>query len=302
MKKLAARVYSTYAKSRLKQEEATDGDLVRFLGELANLGNKIQVDPILQTGNERIRKTKEQLTECYINFATAVLKMDNWDAPSPLEEQALEDGDKIVRAFIHYRRSKEPCSERVYLNVKRPYRVFVFEAVLGPLYRYKFEGLVSAKLAGPVGDDRADNIVVYTRDKTSSDRVVDALWTYQRKGFTYCFGGETPLVTSKVRGLIGVSTGREPPLDRMQLTSSGRIITRYAGAQSFGSTRADMIAQAMVYVEKNPAGFFARNKTKFKEKVAELFRRAGINPDSPAEQAYQPSRLTEGPLLANGQF
>jgi hypothetical protein len=293
MKKLAAQAYSTYCKSLLKQEKATKQDLVDFLGQLAKLETTLKAVPTLQSKTDRVRFQMGEMTEYYRLYARAVGRPLARQPLNTSDELALEDGADILKAFIHYRHGlgKQACSERVYLNVKRFYRVSVFKHVLGPLYcgSEEFDGLVSAKLKGPMDDDRADNIVVYTKDKASSDRVVKAVKDFQAEGYKYCFGAETPRTTSKVPDLIGVSTGTEPPRERIELTSSGRFFTRSTSAQSFGSTRAKMIAQAMVYVDKHPAGLFASDKTKFKETVAKLFRKAGINPDNPAEQNYNPS-------------
>src|SRR5262245_38136018 len=71
MKKLADQVYSTYNKSLLTQEKATDNDKIQFLRDLAKLETRIRVPPKVQG---KFDCEPGELMQCYLSFASAVWK------------------------------------------------------------------------------------------------------------------------------------------------------------------------------------------------------------------------------------
>ncbi len=87
----------------------------------------------------------------------------------------------------------------------------------------------------------------------------------------------------------GVGTAMEPP--DFTLVSTGGSFYRRNRGQSFGAYRAELIFIALERTRLKVNGQSEQQRrTAFKNRVEKYFRRAGINPDRPAEQE-EPEQL-----------
>jgi hypothetical protein len=144
--------------------------------------------------------------------------------------------------------------------------------VLKLLHNERRIGLVWAKIAGPLAS-RLDTIVVYLMSPAEQTLVISELQAAIRAGrlATGDFVKGTPAMTKEV--LPGIGTGSEPVADKMDLNL--QFSSPGFGTQSFGTLRADLLAQALLA---------ARMLEEFYLKVETLFWQNGIRMDNPAIQ------------------
>ncbi|RDU96874.1 GNAT family N-acetyltransferase [Trinickia dinghuensis] len=120
--------------------------------------------------------------------------------------------------------------ERIYINAMPEHAADVMTFLVRNVMddHQAYPDVDSAKVSSPlVAHARVDNIVVYTKDSESAERVLNALSEYQQAHPDH-FGIEVPAMTQGV--LPGISVGAEPPPEK--------------GNVSFGQLRSDAIWKA----------------------------------------------------------
>lgn len=155
---------------------------------------------------------------------------------------------------------------RVYLNVKNNKAVKVMTYVVFDII-LKIEGVRSAKIG--IGNF-SDTIVIYTKNRLVSNKVVFQLQKYQLSHGVGSFRDELPAMTK--RHMPGVSSGAQPP----DIHFEQRLALPKSVYQSFGGFRSDLIYQALKDSTEN-YDFF--------ELIVKYFRDAGIDANDPSIQS-----------------
>lgn len=178
-------------------------------------------------------------------------------------------------AFYFFGTQPSAAWDRVYVHATLPGRLRVMRflvPVLKMLHHERRISIVWAKVTGPLLD-RLDTIVIYLGSKDEQQTVVRELQAAMVAGqlARADFAPGVPAMTKPVAP--GISTGSEPAADRLdlglQFSSPG------LGRQSFGTLRADLLAQALEG---------ARMEEEFRLKVETLFWQNGIRMDDPSVQ------------------
>jgi tetratricopeptide (TPR) repeat protein len=174
--------------------------------------------------------------------------------------------------FIHFNRASfdnrrgsadlATLKERVYLNVSADHAPEVMHFVVREIIENpnEFPKVPVAKITMHGIGERSEGIVIYTQDQASVDEVHQKIRQYQSENPTY-FMTSTPPMTEPV--LPGVSIGSQP-------------IRSLHRNKSFGEVRSAAIEEALREAVRNN-----ETQEQFKQRVLELFRQHGIDPDNP---------------------
>src|SRR5262245_30539255 len=95
--KLAKLVYTTYARTLIKNQKARPEDIVCYLGELANLENQLSSAPVQQTSGEWKDFRMGEMADVYLGYGEAVLKVQVNTPLLPEEQVAFELGAGVAR-------------------------------------------------------------------------------------------------------------------------------------------------------------------------------------------------------------
>ncbi len=258
------RIYDMYNEPDSSAASSSDTNYLTALkGQLVELERQIGQPPEVQIGS---------------NFT-------DWlpGAMANAREKALKD------RFFHYRRIKNsPTIHRIYVNALLGVRGEVFREILVGLWNVK--GLNNAKVASHA--DRVDTIVIYLQTQEATEKALTSICKFHKTN-EHHFGSALPKLVSPAsvdgRVMRGVGTAMEPP--DFTLVSTGGSFYRRNRGQSFGAYRAELIFIALERTRLKVNGQSEQQRrTAFKNRVEKYFRRAGINPDRPAEQE-EPEQL-----------
>lgn len=198
-------------------------------------------------------------------------------------DMANADISELGNTFFHYRKRKSETVYRIYINAQLATRGQLFREIVVELW--KVDGLNNAKVS--TVDGRADSIVIYMETEESIQKALGSICAYH-KVHPNLFGGALPklVVPAEVDGyqMRGVGRAMEPP--GFMLISTGGAFYRRKKGQSFGSYRAQLIFMALERTRQKVEGQSEEDrKAAFKRRADKYFRRAGIDPDRPADQA-----------------
>jgi hypothetical protein len=190
----------------------------------------------------------------------------------------FQDADRLTDAgtdFYFFGELIGTPNDRIYIHPAdgKATKVMAFLVpVLKLLHNERRIGLVWAKITGPL-TNRLDTIVVYLQSPAEQTLVISEIQAAIRTGRLAAgdFVQGTPAMTKEV--LPGIATGSEPMAHKMDLNL--QFSSPGFGTQSFGTLRADLLAQALIA---------ARMLAEFYLKVETLFWQNGIRMDNPAVQ------------------
>ncbi|MBN9669709.1 T3SS effector HopA1 family protein [Roseibium aggregatum] len=222
-----------------------------------------------------------------------------------------------VGAFVHVVKQNRPeCKERVYLHLKERYRAGAFATIVKKVW--DFPGVTSAKVAAP-GAVKTDTVLIYCDNARTRDAVIKVVKKYQNK-YPHYFGSELPKLVAPAG--TGIGFGAEPPQFKPIRPNSNRFEAA-EGRQSFGKFRANLIFIALertLFPEEMAAPDTSRmgidlrtfdqanrrhgmqldiagmqrqqmnavrnmgQQLEFEQRVEEIFRLAGLDPEHPELQ------------------
>lgn len=202
----------------------------------------------------------------------------------------------VRRAFLHFRKSKDPCAHRIYIHTKPEHRGEVMWTALSAFKIWEVEGLSNAKVAGPDDSGRTDSILFYLKTPKARDEALDRLRPYNQRA-RHHFLGSLPKLTEPAKDMVGVGTADEPP--SLQVVKSGDSYYGKAVAQSFGFYRASLIFMALDRTKfARPGQGDAERCAAFKRRAAKYLQAGGIDPDRPALQGKPAAMLSWDALEA----
>jgi HopA1 effector protein family len=270
-------IYGKYNDSLAAQLQAPLDTCLKFLDTLAELENFIQLAPVVQLAKYGVPLYVGAMTDISVSLATAAKVEAN--KRTEVENICYEQGIETISSFLHYRQSKDPAVERIYLNVKSDSRAEVFAWLLRKIYvgGKRIPGITNAKLAGPEDGGRADSILIYLTDDKAVESALAVIAEYQTTCGKGYFQANLPKLTKPIDGLQGVSRAQEPPQCYIRLGKSGWEAVHKS--QSFGGYRASLIFEALRTTYKKDS------YTAFKKAVTSIFEVAGIDPEKPSSQA-----------------
>lgn len=234
-----------------------------------------------------------------------------------------------ARGFIHVVKEGsdgKKCNERVYLNLKARTRANAFGAIVRKVWH--LPGVLSAKVAGPAAT-KSDTVLIYCTDASTRIEVIKIVKKYQQKNQRY-FDSELPTLVASVG--LGIGHGAEPP-SMHPIRRDSQTFEGVKTGQSFGLFRATLIFIALertLFPEEMAApdtsrhGLDLRNvdranrrhgmqldigaqqreqansvqafgqKLEFEQRVEDVFRLAGLDPEHPELQGDE---MLSGPLM-----
>jgi HopA1 effector protein family len=245
-----------------------------FIDDLDRLEKESNSEAVIQIGDDFVLLKRGEL---------AMIKSKPFQKTTLKEQRVVTlDVKQIGNCFVHFVKKDSGATDRIYLNVHPVHLGRAFRRIYLLIQTEPF--LASAKVTGPVGEVRADSIVIYLNDGQGIEPVVTKIRTYYVKNVNH-FGAATPKLTAPVKGMPGVALGMQPP-DITVLRSGGSYYTAPVEAQSFGFYRASLIFMALDRTRFKVSGQTDNDRADaFKRRAAKYFLAAGIDPDRPSEQS-----------------
>jgi hypothetical protein len=197
-------------------------------------------------------------------------------------DMAKAESKDLTNKFFHYRHNNRQSVYRIYVNANIATRGKLFREIVSSLW--SLDSLSNAKV--DTSDGRADTIVIYLETKIATENALASIAKYHRKN-PNLFGSALPklVVPADYKGyqMRGVGTAMEPPT--FAVISTGGEFFRRDEMQSFGGYRSRLIFMALERTRWEVKGQSGQERqTAFKNRVEKYFRRAGIDPNRPAEQ------------------